>query len=54
MDDLQFEVLRRAESMKLFEHNGVIEYGKWQEWWLVRYDKEKADALLAQFRASVA
>lgn len=27
------DILRRAESMKLFERDGLIHYGKWRAWW---------------------
>lgn len=41
-------ILRQAESMKLFERNGQIAYGKWREWSRAR-TKEEADMLLKKF-----
>lgn len=52
MDLLQRETLRRAESMKLFERDGMIHYGKWREWWSAS-DERKAE-LLAKFKADSA
>ncbi|MFA6904321.1 MAG: hypothetical protein WC236_14700 [Gallionellaceae bacterium] len=41
-------ILRQAESMKLFERNGQIAFGKWQAWSRAR-TKEEADMLLKKF-----
>lgn len=48
MDLLQKDSIRRAESLKLFERDGMIFFGKWRDWW--NAPKEQADKLLAEFR----
>lgn len=49
MDFEQREIIRAADSMKLFEHDGVIDFGTWRRWYRARYTPE-ADAILAEFR----
>lgn len=48
--ELSTQVRLAAESMKLFERNGMIQYGKWQEWWRAPADQQAK--LLAEFRAT--
>ncbi len=45
------EILRVAESMKLFERDDAIHYGRWREWYRLRYDKEASERLLEEFRS---
>lgn len=42
-------ILRNAESMKLFERNGQIAFGKWREWSHAK-TQEEADMLLKKFK----
>jgi hypothetical protein len=52
MDQLQYEALRAAESMKLFERDGIIHMEPWRQWYRGRYDKEEAQKILDQFKAT--
>lgn len=42
------EILRAAESMKLFERDGMIHFGTWRQWW--RATPEEAAEILQELK----
>lgn len=48
MTTLNDDIRRRAESMKLFESDGLIHFGAWRRWWNQK-DRTKAAEMLDEW-----